>query len=624
MSKKRRKSKASRQVSKQDVDLVPPISLPEDATSNVPEINTSKMYQMFLQGRSDKVCEAIITILDFFEKHNYNSIDVVAMANINNFVGTVFALMSNPAFKIPGDKYGVPLVAKAHLFANLVRISAYGTTDSILSHLLSQKGNFLKLLFLYTSRNAVRIPVKQLFDVNAKYASLWYFTYPLPTIGQITPVVYENLLRHATEMDDRYVLTDHRLTPLYFTCTYQNDRDENDLRTKRILCREAAKVASYIKVTNTPKRDSIAIVTAKWFENSAVYKSSAPLIERLRKKYRLTLIHVGFKRPKEMVLEPFDQVHYLQFNNEWKLPTEPIENNDFQLAYFPDIGMNDESIWLSNIRWAPIQVTSYGHPVSSFSEYIDYFIAGQDSEVHEDLEKNYSERTVLIPGIGSAPVWPNYKAKFPKKRSDKMIVNCPWGPDKYNWPMFQLLKRIADESRESVEFQLFCSPGVHRYQAFLPFKVEVGQLLPDVARIHADKEYYAYMEESEYADFALNSWPFGGYNTVIESLCLHKPMVTMEGEKFYNKACACLLRKVGLGDLVAQTEDQFVELTLRLLNDPDFLHQKQERLRGLNLREVLFDTDEPAYFEEAIEYLIDNHTQLQKDESRSPIIIGRG
>jgi hypothetical protein len=59
-----------------------------------------------------------------------------------------------------------------------------------------------------------------------------------------------------------------------------------------------------------------------------------------------------------------------------------------------------------------------------------------------------------------------------------------------------------------------------------------------------------------------------------------------------------------------------------MLNDPDFLQQKQEHLRRINLREVLFDTDEPAYFEEAIEYLIDNHKQLQSDESRSPIIIG--
>lgn len=629
MSKKRKKkNKEVRQpvgdqmlISNQSEELVPPVIFPATAEKHVPEINQSKMYQLFLEGKNAAVCEAIVKVLDFYETHNYNSIDLEAMVNINDFVGVVLALMSNPSFKIPGDQYGLPMIAKAHLFANLVRISAYGTTDCVLSHLLCQTGNFVKLLFLYTARNSVYVPVKQLFDVNPQYASAWYFTYPLPTIGQITPTVYGNLQRHATEMDDRYVLTDQRLTPLYFTCTYQNDRDGNDRRIKEILNRGAAKIASQVKVKNTPKRDSIALVTAKWFENSAVHKSSAPLIERLRKRYKLTLIHVGSRRPEKMILEPFDTVHYLQFNKDGTLPTEPIEDNDFQAVYFPDVGMNDESIWLSNIRWAPIQITSYGHPVSTFSSQMDYFIAGFDSEVHEDLEDNYSERVVLIPGIGAHPTWPNYEAKFPEKRSEKMIVNCVWGPDKHNWPMYQALAHIEDKSKAAVEFQLFCSKGVHRYQSFLPFKSEVAQILPDVAKIHADKEYFEYMEEAEYADFALNSFPFGGYNTVVESLYLRKPVITMEGKKFYNKAGACLLRKVGLGDLVVQTMDEFIELTLRMLNDADFLREKQDHLRNIDLRKVLFDTDEPAYFEQAIEYLIDNHEQLQADESRAPIII---
>jgi predicted O-linked N-acetylglucosamine transferase (SPINDLY family) len=424
-----------------------------------------------------------------------------------------------------------------------------------------------------------------------------------------------------TEMDDRYVLTDHRLTPLYFSCTYLNDEDGNDHRVKRILNREAAKIATQIKVKNTPKRDSIAIVSSKWFENSAVYKSSSPLVERLKKNYKLTLIHVGFRKPKNMMTEIFDEVHDLQFDKNGVLPTDQIEDNDFQLAYFPDVGMNDESIWLSNIRWAPIQVTSYGHPVSTFSSQMDYFIVGSDSEVHEDLKENYSERAVVIPGIGAHPTWPNYKAKYPEKRSDKMIVNCVWGPDKHCHQMYKFLKEVEAKSTRPVEFQLFCSKGVHRYQAFLPFKSEVEQMLPGCAQIHADKEYFEYMEEAEYADFAINSWPFGGYNTVVESLYLRKPVVTMEGGKFYNKAGACLLRKVGLGDLVAQDMEQFMDLTVRLLDDPDFLREKQDHLRSINLRKVLFDTDEPAYFEQAIEYLIDNRAKLQADGSREPIFI---
>ena len=601
-------------------EIVPAVIFSEES-GHVPASNASKLYQLFLQGKMDKVCEAIIKVLDHFEIHNYKSIDLEAIMRVNDFVSVVLALMVNPEFKFP-SRYDLRLIAKAHIFANLVRISAYGTTDHALSHVLCQQKNFVKILFLYTSRNTVYIPVKQLFDVNPGYASLWYFTYSLPTIGSVPAHVDSNVKRHITEMDDRYTLTDHRLSTLYFGCTYQNDQDGNDHRIKRILNREVAKITSQIKVKNTPKRDSIAIVSAKWFANSAVYKSSSPLVERLEKNYKLTLVHVGPKRPENLMTEVFDEVHTLQFETNGTLPTEKIENNDFQLVYFPDVGMNDESIWLSNIRWAPIQVTSYGHPVSTFSPQMDYFIVGSDSEVHEDLKENYSERAVVIPGLGAHPSWPEYKAKYPAKRSDKMIVNCMWGPDKYNYSMCKFLQQVETKCEKPVEFQLFCSKGVHRYQAFLPFKSEVEQALPGCAQIHADKEYFEYMEELEYADFAINSWPFGGYNTVVESLYLHKPIVTMEGDKFYNKACACLLRRVGLEDLIARDMRQFKELTLRMLNDADFLKEKQDHLRNLDLRKVLFDTDEPAYFEQAIEYLIDNRAELQADGSREPIFIG--
>ncbi len=621
MSKKHKKNrKPKSQLIKSGQEVVPAVVLPEDPGKSLPEINAGKLYQLFLQGKSDKVCEAIIKVLDFYEIHNYQTINAEARTNINDFVSAVFALMSNPNFKIPVDAYGLSLVSKSHIFANLVRSSTYSTTDSLLSHILSQPGNFIKILFLYTSRNSLHIPAKQLFDTNAQYASMWYFTYILPTIGRMTPLAHANLQKHIADMDDRYTLSDHRVTPLYFAATYLNEKDGADRRVKEILNREAQKITASVKVTNTPDRHSLAVVTAKWFENSAVYKSSAPLIERLRERYKLTLIHVGCKRPKTLITDMFDAVHYLQFKDR-VLKTDPIEGNDFQLVYFPDIGMNDESVWLSNIRWAPIQVTSYGHPVSTFGGKIDYFIAGEDAETFEDLRANYSERVVLLPGIGAHPTWPNYKAKFPKKRTEKKIVNCVWGPDKYTWPMIQLLQRVIEESSNPVEFQFFCSKGVHRYQGFLPFKAEVTALLKNAVRLHANKEYFEYMEEAEYADFALNSWPFGGYNTVVEALYLHKPVVTMEGRKFYNRAGACLLRKVGLDDLVAQTMDQFADLTLRMLNDADFLAAKQEHLRNIDLRGILFDTDEPAYFEKAIEYLIDNHERLQSDESRSPIII---
>ncbi len=601
--------------------LVPAVKLPDSPNDNVPLIDQSKLYQLFLQGKDGEVCDAIISVLNHYEQHNYTVLTAEAVNSISDFVAGVFALMANPEFSIVKSAHVFQMVSKAHIFANLVALSAYKTTDSVLAHVLRQEHNFLKLLFLYSSRNTVYIAVKSLFDVNPKYASLWYFTYVLASVGQITPNLHTNLQRHIEEMDDRYVIADFRLTPLYFACTYLNDENYADHRVKKLINEVAAKITDKMVIKNTPRRKSIAVVTAKWFSNSAVYKSSAPLIERLRKNYDLTLIHLGSNRPT-LVTEPFSKVLNIEFSKQGHLSTEAIEDNDFQLMYFPDVGMNNESVWLSNLRSAPIQVASYGHPVSTCGSKIDYFIVGSESEVLENLKKNYAERAVVIPGIGAHPTWPNYKAKYPKKEGDKILINCAWGPDKHNWPLYQLLRRIVDGSKNPVEFQIFCSRGVHRYQAYMPFICELQSVIPNSFHVHADKEYFAYMEAMEAGDFALNSYPFGGYNTVVESFYLHKPMITLEGDKFYNKAASCLLHKIGRPDLIATSPDEFVAKTVALINYPDLLEAEVKHLQDTDLRATLFDTDEPANFEKAIDYLIDNHEQLKADGSRKPIFIG--
>jgi hypothetical protein len=623
-SKRRKKKRASKVVKSQHLknELVPLVIIPDDPRSNLPIINSSKIYQMFLQGETNLVCETIIKVLNFFEINNYRSFNVEAMQHINDFIGIVFALMVNPNFKIPNE-YCLQLIARSHIFANLVRISAYDSTDSILTHILNQQNNYAKMLFLYTSLCKSHLPVDKLFDLDSLLASMWYFTYPIPSIGQVTPIIHKNVERHIADIDDRYRLVDHRITPLYFACTYVNNKDGADRRVKEILNRECRKLTANVKVINKPARDSICLITAKWFPNSAVHKSCSPYIERLHKRYRLTLAHVGRTRPDNLILEPFEKVHHLQFDRHSVLNTDLIEENDFQLVYFPDIGMNDESIWLSNIRFAPIQVTSYGHPVSTFGGKIDYFIGGEESEIVEDAEKNYSERLVLIPGVGQHPSWPNYEVKFLKKEREEIIINCTWGPDKYNWVMMQTLVKIAQQAKTPFEFQFFCSKGVNRYQAMLPFVADVKSILGKYVTVHTDKEYFDYMKEAEYGDFALNSWPFGGYNTVVEALYLGKPMITMEGDKMYNRAGAALLRKVGLDDLIVHSLDDFAELTVRMIDDENFRKEKREHLRNIDLHAVLFNTDEPVYFEKAIEYLIDNHERLKAEGSREPIIIGR-
>ena len=61
------------------------------------------------------------------------------------------------------------------------------------------------------------------------------------------------------------------------------------------------------------------------------------------------------------------------------------------IVFFPDIGMSSEFYYLSFIRFAKIQITSWGHPITTSNDTIDYFLSSKLLET-KDAHKRFSEK----------------------------------------------------------------------------------------------------------------------------------------------------------------------------------------------------------------------------------------
>ena len=228
---------------------------------------------------------------------------------------------------------------------------------------------------------------------------------------------------------------------------------------------------------------------------------------------------------------------------------------------------------------------------------------------------------MLIPGIGAPPVFPDYQPKNLQRTDDMTTVNCSWGCAKYGYAAFMRLKAIRDGARRPVRFRLFPNWGLGRYNAVIPFRKEVAELLDGNVSIVLDRKYDAYMELMQQGDLSIDSYPFGGYNTILDSLHVGKPIVTYEGTRFYNRAASAVLRRLGLDELIAVDERQYVEKTIRLIDDDDYRRRLSDRLREMDLKALLYDAAEPACFGKAVDHLIDNHESLRRDGTRQPIFI---
>jgi predicted O-linked N-acetylglucosamine transferase (SPINDLY family) len=382
---------------------------------------------------------------------------------------------------------------------------------------------------------------------------------------------------------------------------------------------------------NKPKasgaKKHIAIVTNKWHRNHAVYKSASPLVEQLKGKYELTLIWTSHpdNMPDTTVTEYFDNVCHCYFTNDGNLtiPYE-VKNNDFDMLYYPDIGMTDESIWMSTMRIAPIQAVGYGHPdTTGDNNEIDYFVGG---DVEKDSTDQYSETMVLLPGLAQEPAWPTAPRQNNYLDDGIVRVNCVWGPDKYNYTLLTVLAEInarvnqvyqedfhdsteehevADIRTLNHEFHFFASPGANRYAALPPFINEVRKILPNVVT-HTQQEYYDYMVNAEMHDFSLNSFPFGCYNVLIESLYMGLPFLSLVGDRFYNRAGMYLNDQIGMEENNFDIPSDLVDKAVTLITDPSELKRQREQLASIDLKDKLF-TLKGNHFLEAVEYMFDNH-----------------
>jgi len=197
--------------------------------------------------------------------------------------------------------------------------------------------------------------------------------------------------------------------------------------------------------------------------------------------------------------------------------------------------MGDESVHLTNHRLAPLQIASFGHPVSTFGGEVDYFLSGADLEAPEHPERNYSERLVLLPGMGcvhNAPPFPRPALAAARRLSpgDRLLINCPAFGQKLNVPFLRTLARVVREAARPVRIRFFVGGAATVGNDYLPLREHLAALLgAEAVEVPLELPYDQYLSKLSEGALALDAFPFGGGNTVTDSLFLGIPMLCREG-----------------------------------------------------------------------------------------------
>jgi hypothetical protein len=576
------------------------------------------LHAAYRERAYDRMSEQFLAVIDHLRNVTYYAMDVPTKHALNSFVKQFLYFLSQEDYVL-SDAYASRFIDSNGVVANMAAISDFGTTDPYVRILLGQQRNFTKLLALYSARNKVKIDRRLLFATSPVLATQWYYCFAEGyRNGCADETTLANLREHIAYEDDRIIGINSFTHHAYFGATYIDH--EHDYLVKQRINRlfQATPLCSRT-VKNTPKKRKIGILTSMWFKRQSVYRSQQPFIEALAKDHELVLVHLGHDR-NDLDTSLFQEVRrYDASKNADDLSA--IDPNDFAMAYFPDIGMSIESIILANMRIAPIQATNYGHPVSTFGSKVDYWIGGRETETLERAREHYSERLVVIPGCAQAPVPLDYQLQYPQLPASPVIINCTWSGQKINSDHLHRLRRIAEKAKTPVRFHFFPG-GAILGNGYIPLDRAIKSILGEErVQVLPDLVFEQYMPALETAHFALDAHPFGGYNTAVDLLTLRKPIVTLAGNRFYNNSTAYLLTKVGLEELITRSEQEYIDLGVRMIDNPDYRDRMIRRLKTADLATTVLSHEHVPAFVRAIDHLLENHERLAKQPGREPIMI---
>lgn len=325
------------------------------------------------------------------------------------------------------------------------------------------------------------------------------------------------------------------------------------------------------------KKIRVAYISPNFIEHSVTHTTIGYLKYHDTQKFEITTYFLGDKPDEatELFKKYSDHFHHLPKNVD--IIAAQVAQDEIDILFLGDIGMSGIMSALAARRLAPIQCTTQGHPVTSGSPHLDYYVSSEWMEP-EKAQEHYSEKLVLLKETGVAYPVPNVRASG-KSRADFGI------PEKaFVYISSQSLFKYLPENDGFYTRILALVPGSvlvflsGRYdsekrifsermrqacidQGVDPLRVKI---LPRVKR--AD-----FMALHREADVFLDSMPWSAENTLFEAWhACDLPVVTFPGPMMRHRHALAILKQAGVEECIAQSPQEFIKLAVRLGEDVSF------------------------------------------------------
>ena len=242
---------------------------------------------------------------------------------------------------------------------------------------------------------------------------------------------------------------------------------------------------------------------------------------------------------------------------------------------------------------APVQVSWIGYPATTGLSAMDYKIVDEYTDPHGVTERFYTEELIRLPGsflcylpdeqspgVGSLPALGSGHITFGSCNNFAKVspgVIALWTTILKTIAGSRLImkaKSLSDCSTRDYVMDMFRRNGIPEQ------RIELLSWEPSAM---------GHLNTYNRIDIALDTFPYNGTTTTCEALWMGVPVITLAGNTHASRVGTSLLTNIGIPDLIAGTQEEYVSMAEKLAGDLQRLQSLRGKLRGRMADSMLVD-----------------------------------
>jgi predicted O-linked N-acetylglucosamine transferase (SPINDLY family) len=350
------------------------------------------------------------------------------------------------------------------------------------------------------------------------------------------------------------------------------------------LARQPAAPAPGARSRTSPLRVG---VVSDHFRNHSVWNAIVKgwFAEIDRDRFALHAYYMGTQEDAETAYAKERAARFLAGGRALEEWVRVIREDAPDVLVYPEIGMDPMTARLASLRLAPAQLATWGHPETTGLPTIDAFLSAEDFEPAH-AEAFYTERLVRLPHLGCFCPRSEVRPMQVDLRDlgiepDRPVFVCPGVPFKYAPAHDRVFADIA-LALGRCRFVMFVHPNAplserlaRRLRAsFARRGLEMDDFVTFVPWLSRG----AFFGLMRAADAYLDTIGFSGFNTAMQAVECGLPIVASDGAFLRGRLASGILRRMGLAELIADSDERYVAVAVKLASDAAYRDGVREKI----------------------------------------------